>query len=102
MALVRKLGRVAYAPTLELQLQLAAKYKNISRGAVSRESLAVPPNVSVAYKVGEILLVEHEPPVYTFGLRQKDYKLHAERLRDLGAEVHKVVNVPCFPLAVLF
>ncbi|CAI8033150.1 Putative lipoyltransferase 2, mitochondrial [Geodia barretti] len=40
MALVRKLGRVAYAPTLELQLQLAAKYKNISRGAVRRGGLA--------------------------------------------------------------
>ena len=44
-------------------------------------------------KVGEILLVEHHPPVYTFGLRQKDYALHAARLRDLGAEVHKVGNV---------
>ena len=35
MALVRKLGRVAYAPTLELQLRLAARYRNIRHGAVS-------------------------------------------------------------------
>ena len=35
MALVRKLGRVAYATALELQLQLAASYKDISHGAVS-------------------------------------------------------------------
>lgn len=46
------------------------------------------------FQVGEILLVEHVPPVYTFGLRQKDYAVHAERLRKLGAEVHKVSNFP--------
>lgn len=44
-------------------------------------------------QVGEILLLEHFPPVYTFGLRQKDYTTHAERLRSLGAEVHKVYSL---------
>ena len=34
--------------------------------------------------------MEHDPPVYTFGLRQKDYASHADRLRSFGAEVHKV------------
>lgn len=39
MALVRTLGKVAYGPTLELQLQLAAKYKSLSHGLVSRDSV---------------------------------------------------------------
>ena len=48
-------------------------------------------------QVGEILLVEHYPPVYTFGLRQKDYATHAEHLRSFGAEVHKVCYVDITP-----
>ena len=36
MALVRRLGRVSYASALDLQLQLTAKYKDVSlRGEVS-------------------------------------------------------------------
>lgn len=50
-------------------------------------------------QVGEILLLEHYPPVYTFGLRQKDYAIHAEGLRNLGAEVHKVHPVFRTPIA---
>lgn len=37
-----------------------------------------------------MLLLEHYPPVYTFGLRQKDYATEAERLEKLGAQVYKV------------
>ena len=36
---MRRLGKVAYGPTLELQFQLAAKYKNLSHGLVSRDSV---------------------------------------------------------------
>ena len=36
-----------------------------------------------------MLLCEHDP-VYTFGLREKDYALRAEELQKLGAEVFKV------------
>lgn len=36
-----------------------------------------------------MLLCEHDP-VYTFGLRQKDYAEEAKRLQQLGAEVFKV------------
>lgn len=39
--------------------------------------------------MGEILLCEHEP-VYTFGLREKDYHKHAEQLSKTGATVVKV------------
>lgn len=49
-------------------------------------------------QVGEILLLEHYPPVYTFGLRQKDYAIHAEGLKNLGAEVHKVHSLCSLPL----
>lgn len=41
-------------------------------------------------QVGELLMLEHYPPVYTFGLRQKDYATEAERLERLGAQVYKV------------
>ena len=52
-------------------------------------------------QVGEILLLEHFPPVYTFGLRQKDYAIHAEGLRNLGAEVHKVHSLCSLPLLLI-
>ena len=39
---------------------------------------------------GELLLLEHYP-VYTFGLRQKDFETQADNLRKLGAEVVKVI-----------
>ena len=42
MALVRRLGRAAYGPTMELQLQLTARYKNITHGAVGGTTVTLP------------------------------------------------------------
>ena len=44
--------------------------------------------------MGELLFCEHDPPVYTFGLRETDYQARAAQLERLGAEVHKVIIRP--------
>ena len=42
-------------------------------------------------QAGELLLCEHSPPVFTFGLREREeFEGKAEHLQQLGAQAFKV------------
>lgn len=73
---VLNLGRMSYAKALTVQNSLADKLKkNVSNG----ES-----------KCGTLIIVEHDPPVYTIGIRTKNYTHKDEmQLKNLGAEFYK-------------
>lgn len=76
---VWNLGRIAYHPALQIQKHLADSYKNAIDGSPNKCS--TPGDV--------LLLVEHDP-VYTVGIRNKDYDSKEEtRLKALGAEFYK-------------
>lgn len=73
---IRNLGRMSYNRALEVQNQLANQIKK-----------SIEENNP---QKGTILLVEHDPPVYTIGIRTKDYTIKDENnLRNLGAEFYK-------------
>jgi len=73
--LVQKLGTMQYQPAWEIQKLFAAKIKaNVDAGRDPEHRL---------------LLVEHYP-VYTVGIRSKEYTLQEEEhLKSLGAEFHR-------------
>lgn len=72
-------GRIAYKPAVKLQQYIAECYKS------SIDGLAT--SCSVTNDV--ILLVEHEP-VYTVGIRNKEYDSKEEmRLKALGADFYR-------------
>lgn len=73
---VLNLGRMSYAKALVVQNSLANKLK---RSASNNES-----------ECGTLIIVEHDPPVYTIGIRTKNYTLKDEMtLKNLGAEFYK-------------
>ncbi len=71
---VQDLGQAAYAPTLELQMQLVERMKNSED------------------QPSTLLLVEHDPPVITLGRRGKeeDFKLPKETIVHRGIEIHEI------------
>lgn len=73
--LVKKLGKMQYQPAWEVQKLFAEKIKaNVDAGKEPEHQL---------------LLVEHYP-VYTVGIRSKEYTLQEEELlKGLGAEFHR-------------
>lgn len=73
---VLNLGRMSYAKALAVQNSLADKLK---KSVANNES-----------ECGTLIIVEHDPPVYTIGIRTKDYTLKDEKkLKNLGAEFYK-------------
>lgn len=92
--LVRKLGKIRYSAALDLQQRTARTYKdNILCGeCISLCCISLIVMVGVVVGVsGEVLLCEHYP-VFTFGLREKDYQTRVADLQKVGGgcEVVKV------------
>lgn len=70
---VVRLGLVAYTKALDIQNKFAGKVKESN----------------LPWSGGALLLVEH-PPVYTIGIRTKDYTIKdEEKLKNVGAEFVK-------------
>ncbi|XP_019864434.1 PREDICTED: putative lipoyltransferase 2, mitochondrial isoform X1 [Amphimedon queenslandica] len=92
---VRDLGKICYRSALNIQMELVTKYSN-------RET-------SNDGMIGELLICQHDPPVYTLGLREKLSIENENKLRDLGADVvkirrgglitvHSVGQLVCYPV----
>lgn len=75
---VWNIGRMAYTPALRLQKHLTERYKS---------ALDFPSETQAVNDI--LLLVEHDP-VYTVGIRNREYDEKEEmRLKSLGAEFHR-------------
>lgn len=89
---VRNLGKIPYIRCLKLQEDLVQVYKQKDHR-----------------KVGVILTCEHDPPVYTLGLREKITQETIRKLLNLGADVvktrrgglitfHGIGQLVCYPI----
>ena len=73
---VLNLGRMNYTKALAVQNSVADKLK---KSVANNEP-----------ECGTLIIVEHDPPVYTIGIRTKDYTIIDEmKLKNLGAEFYK-------------
>lgn len=75
---VWNIGRIAYTPALRLQKHLTELYKS----SIDNSCNAKP--------INDILLIVEHDPVYTVGIRNREYDEKEEmRLKALGAEFHR-------------
>ncbi|XP_034234883.1 putative lipoyltransferase 2, mitochondrial isoform X1 [Thrips palmi] len=75
---VWNVGRMTYTPALRLQKHLTERYKSAIDSSSNTKS------------INDILLLVEHDPVYTVGIRNREYDKKEEmRLKNLGAEFHR-------------